>query len=1734
VETTQTRPLGVDVSAFGALAAEVERSLESVEAALEERQSLAAVCRDLAKIRAVLDVADLCVIGRIVQEIESLLGAVSGESAADADRALGVCRRALTRIRRALSDLATGSRCESVEGLLQDLINARESERASAAQVLHPDLTRLPPPRDGHTAQAVPESLRSARARFQKALLSWLRDADDRAPVVLREVVESIESLFADPVARAPWWIAAAFFDLLVEGSIDARADARRICAGLDLHLRKITAGPAEAPEALMREMLQFIAVRASASERVAVVRQTYFGDVQTKAIDADAILAADRGQQWEILKQSLEKAAVGNAQDLRVFQTALEEAARLIPSGTGLESVLEQLLRAAAEIADQRDQARASLAFEMATALLFVQDALNAPPGAAAALDRAQVEAMVRRLRAVSDGVIDHQAQGANSNSQNRAAQRLVEQAATDRVAVELSAALTVATEGLEAFFADRTAHAGLEAADRSLIAVYGVLQLMTEDRPAAAVAYCREEIARFRADAASCSGQDFARVASVLSGLSYYVAQSRFGGADFTDIMHKAGAPDCTRGESSLMPQENMDVEVVDITEAMELELPQALNAEEETFAAPAQALPEIAPEEEGWDQPADADLLRIFIDEALEVLAAARGASAHLREDPTDADALATIRRGFHTLKGSGRMVGLHRLAEAAAEVERVLNGVIERCQPASQDLTRLLDFACELCGTWIAELQCAGRVRIDAEKLSQWTGQLKRGEPLTAQSAIKAVAAAEPETGVPQPESVPSAADVATDQSVEIGAVRISRALYGSFMREAQQLLSALTGEFETRKAQAGPRLASQEMLRYAHTLSGIAGTVRIAAIRQLAGAMEEVAELLHREALDTSVEDEALFDEALTALQTMIASVAARTQPQVRTDLEGELKSLAQRLADQLDAAGVAEQQIAEISSSTISIALADAQEPTPDATLEFVSSPRLDRRRNRLQDDIDLNLLPVFLDEAADLGPRIGQELRDWRARPAERALPQSMARLLHTFKGSARMAGAMALGELTHSMEERVSVAAQLAVIPESVFDGLEHSFDRMGVLLEGLAALLDTSSGERRGGDAMRADAAQTDRSLSFSLESAPPTDPDDNSRALPPGGTMSEILQPQATAQTAQFVRAPLLLRVHAERVEQLVAEAGEVAIARSRLEGEMRAIRGAARDMSGNLTRLRALAREMEIQAQSQMQSRMVHNDGAEEALDPLEFDRFTRLQELTRFIAESAADVATLQQNMSRNLDNCEAALEAQARMTRTLQDGLMGVRMVPFASLNERLFRVVRLTAREAAKRVKLDIRGDKVELDRGVIERIIGPLEHLLRNAVVHGIETTQQRLQAGKPAAGEITLDVRQEGNEVRLTLRDDGRGLDIGALRAKAIAAGLTKADLLLADSQIVQFAFAAGVSTAENVTEVAGRGVGLDVVRSEVAALGGRVEVSFEPAKGTAFSIHLPLMVAVMQALLVRCGRQLFALPTLMVKQVRAVGLHSLARLYEVGRIDWRGEAFPVHELGVLLGMEGPVDREMQRNTPVILISGGAQRVAVQVDEIAGHEEVVVKNIGAQVARVTGITGAAVRGGGEIVLILDPVQLARRSPAQPSAPSRVGRSASEAPLAAAATVLVVDDSATVRKITSRILARQGYNVVEARDGLEALEKLRDGLPGVMLLDVEMPRMDGFELLRRLRDDPVWREIPVIVITSRTAAKHRKVAMDLGATLFLGKPFEEQDLLAQVARMTTKEQV
>ena len=814
--------------------------------------------------------------------------------------------------------------------------------------------------------------------------------------------------------------------------------------------------------------------------------------------------------------------------------------------------------------------------------------------------------------------------------------------------------------------------------------------------------------------------------------------------------------------------------------------------------------------------------------------------------------------------------------------------------------------------------------------------------------------------------------------------------------------------------------------------------------------------------------------------------------------------------------------------------------------PAEPPAVEVEEIP-VERRTRRLDDDIDPELLPIFLEEAQELVPAAGQALRDWRANPDNVAAGNALLRTLHTLKGSARMCGAMALGELTHHMESRVENALTVKQLPSSLFDELEVSFDRMGFLYDRLvnpqAAGAPPLEPEKPAAVAAppAPAAAQPVPAVTQSAAATTPavTSAEPRPAAMPAAPKAAEQPKPGAPAAPAKpaeqdpAAATRAMLRVRADLIDRLVNEAGEVSIARSRIEGDMRGIKSALFDLTENVNRLRAQLREIEIQAEGQMQSRVALAQEQDKTFDPLEFDRFTRFQEITRMMAESVNDVSTVQQNLLKALGESEIALSAQARLTRGLQANLMRIRMVPFASISERLFRIVRQAAKETDKRAVLDIKGGQVEVDRSVLERITAPFEHLLRNSVAHGVEPSAERLAKGKPDLGEIKIEVRQEGNEIVLAVTDDGAGLNYERIRAKAVSQGLLKAEDSPSDAEVAEFIFHPGFSTASEVTQLAGRGVGMDVVKSEIAALGGRVELTSETGRGTKFTIYLPLTLAVTQAVMVRAGGVTFAIPAVMVEQVRQVKADELAAFHTAGEAQWQNRRYPFRYLPRLLG-DSEFQAETRRVTPVMFVRTGPTMAAIQLDEVIGSQEIVVKNTGPLLARVAGITGATVLGTGEIVLIINPVILAGREQVA-QARTTVGEAAAPEASAPAApvvpTVMIVDDSLTVRKITGRLLAREGYNVATAKDGVDAMEQLQETVPDVMLVDIEMPRMDGFDLSRNVRADSRLKHVPIIMITSRTADKHRAYAKEIGVNVYLGKPYQEEELLAHIAGFVQK---
>jgi chemosensory pili system protein ChpA (sensor histidine kinase/response regulator) len=534
------------------------------------------------------------------------------------------------------------------------------------------------------------------------------------------------------------------------------------------------------------------------------------------------------------------------------------------------------------------------------------------------------------------------------------------------------------------------------------------------------------------------------------------------------------------------------------------------------------------------------------------------------------------------------------------------------------------------------------------------------------------------------------------------------------------------------------------------------------------------------------------------------------------------------------------------------------------------------------------------------------------------------------------------------------------------------------------------------------------------------------------------------------------------------------------------------------------------------------------------------------DRFTRFQELTRMMAESVNDVATVQRSLTRTLQSTEDDLAAQARLTRDMQDDLLRTRMVEFESLSDRLYRVARQAAKETHKQVRLDIVGGSIEVDRGVLERMGGAFEHLLRNCVTHGIELPAERERQGKDAAGQITVSVHHEGNEVSVEFRDDGAGLNLPRIRERGIAQGLIGADAQPSDGELANLIFTPGFSTADSVTELAGRGIGMDVVRNDVNALGGRIETASAAGQGASFKLVLPLTTAVTQVVMLRAGTVSVAVPATLIEIVRRVPSAEVAEATRRGSFEHGDKSLPFFWFGALLQGSGRSDEVPGRTLPVVIIKSAAQRIALHVDEVIGNQEVVVKNLGVQLARLPGLAGVTLLASGTPALIYNPVALATlygqsaRAAMQRALADKAsialqgsaGTPLTQAPVSTpnqAPLVLVVDDSLTVRRVTQRLLTREGYRVTTAKDGLDALEKLAEETPVVLLSDIEMPRMDGFDLARNVRADARWAGLPIIMITSRIAQKHREHAMQLGVNHYLGKPYSEDDLLGLVAQYT-----
>ena len=1640
--------------------AKISLALESFFATGSDVRSLENALSELHRFTGVLQILPMRGLVVFCTEFETLLKELSSRPQDASPMRQDAIRRALFGLTHYLDGLAAGAPNATLRlfNEYQELHQARGLDMAFEVDLFFPDAQVQLPASVLQTAQLTDANARikSARMQYQQGLLKWLRqDGTAEALSSMMAAVNIVLICVPQDNQRAFWWVAGGFLNCVSHDGVPPELNIKKSLSRIDQRMRSLIDDSNFDEDAALSELLYLVARSHTVSEtvediKVAFALEAFLPESPPLPPSETAALLSNMRAQLAVVDETWERCVADDAAACARFAVQTEQLYMLSEQldRNTLQFLCKQINTAAIN-ADNPDRAQ-RIAMDMAMSLLLLGSGIGHYQHLGSGFHE---QARILSMR-MQQGMMRSPEDTEKLSNLVSLYCEMEQREVMAPLATEMQSNLQHIEQSLNAFFGNAAKRAELLQVNRLLSQVQGGLHILSLDIAEQLLVTLRQITERYQ-QGDTPSANEMRTVASAVSLMDGYVHGLTLGQKS-DPVALVSALKELSEIKTDLAPAETAQAEESIIPAGVSIR---------------------------SGDE--DAELLEVFLEEASEVMETLRANLEISRLHLDSREPWVTMRRSFHTLKGSGRMVGLTELGEVAWAVERAMNKWLAENVPATPALLDMVGDAEVLFQHWVDMLQSgATAAHIDTSHLLTVADCIENGRELPQ--------AKEPEVPVPEiAEETPQ-----EEAQVQIGSVIISPVLFRIASEEAEQHVSALKAHSAALHEDA-ERIVSYDFMRAAHTLAGVNRSMGFATIAELAYALEQWLEVRIDKQSVVSDAQLSMLNEAIIRLDELCANVRVHIEPQQ----QGEL--IARLLADKEVVITQQELPIPPVATFTETVVETPLiveptlevapQEDAPVVEEILAEIQHGDKKERGVHDEVDEQLLPIFLEEAHELYPQIGSTLRAWRETPDDAQLGRNLQRSLHTLKGSARMAGAMRLGELTHRVEDRVGKAISNNTLDEALWNEMDNYLDRIAHAVEELQE--------------PHAQVVSTEETATTIKKAAP----------TPMAAPVLEV--------GAERAMQAALLRVRSDTVDRLVNEAGEVSVARSRVEAELREFKNGVLELTDSVNRLRKQLREIEIQAEGQMQARVAVSSESTQEFDPLEFDRFTRFQELTRFMNESVHDVQTVQQALLKNLDETSAALNAQSQLNRDLQQGLMSIRMVPFASISERLYRIVRQTGKELGKRANLELSGTEIELDRSVLEKMTAPFEHLLRNAIAHGLETAEQRAQTNKSLIGEIRLSLRQESNEVVFDFSDDGAGLDIPRIRQKALENGLIAAEENISDEQVMQLIFTAGLSTAKEVTEISGRGVGLDVVRSEISALGGRVDITSEQGQGVRFSIHLPLTLAVTKTLLVRAGQSIYALPSTMVEHVQQLKPAELNATYKQQYVDWQARRYTLHYLPRLLG-DDQTELISQPHNPVLLLRSGEHRIALHVDALLGNQEVVVKNIGPQLARLPGIAGATVSASGAVILIINPVAFTQRI----AVVRKIAKAVAAEVVRVKPLVMVVDDSLTVRKITTRLLERSGYLVVTAKDGVDALEQLTEISPQVMLLDIEMPRMDGFELAKRLRQDSKTKGLPIIMITSRTADKHRNYAMELGVNEYLGKPYQEDELLQHIARFVS----
>ncbi len=1751
---------GATISALSIISTELMETIRNAHLALEDcvdgRGGSAALVRAgelLHQVRGALQITETYGAALLAEEMElgcKYLAALRvGKGREDG---LDALTRSMVQLPIYIERLLGGGRDIALVLLpmLNDLRAARGEPLLSEGTLLLLNLSPSQAKRKGEKREGSGEDpvavATRLRPKFQLALLGWIKGGNTKRHLeALAGVTQKLELSATRDDMYQLWWIVGGVLESLQDGGLETSVALKRLLGNTDRQIKRVIdegvgAFDAHPVDDLLNNLLYYVARSSTSGVRIREIRAAFNlsellpGDEQVE--HAREALSAPSVKLMKTVASAIREdlARVKDVLDIFV-RTGMNKSSELVPQLELLKKISDTLgvlglgeLRGDIDgeidrlkaVVEQGGTASDQVILEIASTLLRVEDRLD--------------QQLIR--------LIDPTPVGGDGTEEQMPPQEQADyQKVAESVMRECIINLARIKETVGQSLASQAPSQGLDSVPSLIRGIKAGLMMLNKTRAMEVVDRVGSLISLTLTGSgvARLAQKETDRLADAIVSIEYYMETVKAGRSEPWYMLDNAEACLSVLRDVAHRLKEEAKAEP-ELAHTMRLDSAEIAAQATETAAAEqarmqateVMPLPVVASNIEHLDP----ELLELFIEEAKEEVASIKRRLPAWQDAPSNMEALITVRRSFHTLKGSGRMVGAERIGEYCWSIENLLNRLINRTLVQTPPMVDFIVAAAAAVPELIEQLEVGTEPSADTSLLIARAKAFAEGDPNAAVLTV--------------------ATQTQMDAIEEEAALEMDPVLLDIFSKETAGHVQVIVDYLEACEGHQPPFDVTDKLHRACHTLHGSANMANVERGVAVASALNRFV----RRVYDYKIGFDQSGLDALKAASRAIATIVGDiNQPERK---RADYRALIDHINNLANA--VQPEQL-------------ETSEPVPEPVL--VAEPVVEEVEQEAE--YDAEIAAIFTEESAELLESADKALIEWSKNKSSKESMEELKRHLHTLKGGARMAGITAMGNLSHEIETLlISVDSGRVKATPTVDDLLQQSVDELHRMRDAViagkavpaAGNLEKRIQQANAGFEVADDSAVETAPADKDVEEAKPAEfsiePEDTVSMVivdtpltdelaqigkPPEGYQPEVppsdeplLEPepepepepkpiekpkpgkpaavQPLQQEQRQEQRQEFARINADLLEDLLNAAGEISIYHSRLSQQVSTFDVHVVELDQTISRLREQLRKLEIETEAQImhghQDTLVARD-----FDPLELDRYSYIQQLSRALAESASDLGSLKDLLKSVTTEAEGLLVQQSRVTAELQDGLMRTRMVPFERHVPRLTRLVRQIAQEAGKNAELAVEGASGELDRQVLDKMLPPFEHMLRNAVVHGMETTAQRQKANKPATGRITIRLHREGSEMIIDVADDGKGLDVDAIRRKAYELDMLKPDSKVTDEEIMELILTPGFTTAGKVTQSAGRGVGMDVVANEVMKLGGSLRISSVTGQGTNFTVRLPFTLAITQALIVRTGDEVYALPLPSVEGVARIPRAELENLLSQSEPSYQygEETYKFRHLGMYLGGQAAELPQGEPHVPVILVRAGEYSAALLTDEMISSREIVVKSVGPQLASIRGISGATILGDGRIVLILDIAALVRTG-----APVVELKKAAPTPTDDRPLALVVDDSITVRRVTERFLQRHGMRVVTARDGLDAISAISDHKPDIILLDIEMPRMDGYEFASHVRNDERVSDVPIIMVTSRVGDKHRARAIELGVNDYLGKPFQDAALLDAIQRL------